>query len=540
MRKKGFTIIELIVVIAILGILVLLAGPRLLGYVEKAELRRIQHDVKVMENKMAEVLTTDDEFNKWENNSKDFNQLIKENRLFEKEGIAEKVEPTDEPYKVIPEKYKDKINTKLKGTFYANSGGKVYYEHDKPLSEIPDEPGKNPGYSDEEIDDLIEKGYIPIATAEELNNVRNATIETYGKGTQWEGKYLGGLDKKYIQVANVDLSEYSEGEGWVPIGNDSSNFTGSFDGNGYKITGLTIDRSGTNYIGLFGYTDKATIRNVALEDVNIKGKDSTGGLVGYAYISTITNSYATGEVTGEGSSTGGLVGGAWHSTITNSYATGSVTGKSATGGLVGYDYNSTITNSYATGSVTGANYTGGLVGTAYKSSVTNSYATGSVTGGERTGGLVGWAWDSTITNSYATGEVTGEGNDTGGLVGYAYSSTEITNSYATGKVTGEGNYTGGLVGYANGSTVTNSYATGKVTGEGNYTGGLVGKAISSTTNITNSYWNTETTGQSTSAGGGEGKLTDEMMKKETYPSSWDFENVWKIDEGESYPTLRQP
>ena len=47
--KKGFTIIELIVVVAILGILVMLAGPKLLDYVEKTELTIIQHDVKVME-----------------------------------------------------------------------------------------------------------------------------------------------------------------------------------------------------------------------------------------------------------------------------------------------------------------------------------------------------------------------------------------------------------------------------------------------------------------------------------------------------------
>ena len=527
--KKGFTIIELIVVVAILGILVLLAGPRLLGYVEKAELARIQHDVKVMEQEVGTMLmNNDDEFNKWENNSKDLNQLIQEGKLFEKEGVAKKIESINKTYKVIPEKYKDNINTKLKGTFYANSGGKVYYEHDKPLfgqpgdsnddGTNPEQPGDNndegdnpeqPGDNNDDVNNKkglmnpIEprdpkNGEIPINSADELAKIGDP-------------KYLSDypLDRDYILTSNIDLSGYSEGEGWTPIGNYSSNFTGSFDGNGYKITGLTIDRSGTNYIGLFGYTDKATIRNVALEDVNIKGKDSTGGLVGYAYISTITNSYATGEVTGEGSSTGGLVGGAWHSTITNSYATGEVTGEgSPTGGLVGYASGSTkITNSYATGSVTGNSSTGGLVGLAWDSTITNSYATGSVTGGERTGGLVGWAWDSTITNSYATGEVTGEGNDTGGLVGYAYSSTEITNSYATGKVTGTSN-----------------------------TGGLVGKAISST--ITNSYWNTETTGQDKSAGGS-GKSTDEMKDKKTY-TNWDFENTWEINEGQPYPTLRQP
>ena len=69
-NNKAFTIIELIVVVAILGILVMLAGPKLLGYVEKAELTRIQHDVKVMEQEMKLAMLEEVEMNKWENNAK--------------------------------------------------------------------------------------------------------------------------------------------------------------------------------------------------------------------------------------------------------------------------------------------------------------------------------------------------------------------------------------------------------------------------------------------------------------------------------------
>ena len=81
--KKGFTIIELIVVVAILGTLVLLAGPKLLGYVEKAELARIQHDVKVIENKMAEVINTDINTNEWQNNGKDLGRVVMRKELYE-------------------------------------------------------------------------------------------------------------------------------------------------------------------------------------------------------------------------------------------------------------------------------------------------------------------------------------------------------------------------------------------------------------------------------------------------------------------------
>ena len=174
MNKKAFTLIELLVVIAVVGILVLLGAPRFTGYTQKAELIRIQQDTRVMEEEIRTVLINgDDDFNKWENNMKDLNQLAQEDKLFEKEGFATDVDdshlvanktvdlrkfasqlepsnktklnvggelhelPEDlsisETYKVIPERYKDEINSKLKGTFYANSDGKVYYEHVKSL-----------------------------------------------------------------------------------------------------------------------------------------------------------------------------------------------------------------------------------------------------------------------------------------------------------------------------------------------------------------------------------------------------------------------
>ena len=182
-NEKAFTIIELIVVVAILGILVLLAGPRLLGYVEKAELARIQHDVKVMEQEMKlTLLEKEVEFAHWNNNKKNLGALVMQDKLFEKEGVAERIDAShlskngilvgnnnenteftkitsdeklgvggdmylmngddlefvsvDETYKIIPNEYKGVIGTRLGGTFYTNNLGKVYYEHDKPLASV--------------------------------------------------------------------------------------------------------------------------------------------------------------------------------------------------------------------------------------------------------------------------------------------------------------------------------------------------------------------------------------------------------------------
>ena len=179
-----------------------------------------------------------------------------------------------------------------------------------------------------------------------------------------------GLDRHYKLKNDIDLTAFIQANdnvnGWLPIGTTTTRFTGSFNGAGHKITGLWIDRSSTNDIGLFGNTDGATIENVGVEIAakGVKGRASVGGLVGgqginYS-IAKISNCYVTGNVTGTSTATGGLIG-YLYGTLENCYATGNVTGITA-GGLVGNNFNnSTIINCYAAGNVTGSTV-GGLVG----------------------------------------------------------------------------------------------------------------------------------------------------------------------------------
>ena len=92
MDKKAFTLIELIVVVAVIGILVLLGAPRLTSYVQEAQLTRIQHDVKVMEQEMSNVLTTDNNFNEWQNNGKDLSRVVMRKELYEKQGVTKSID----------------------------------------------------------------------------------------------------------------------------------------------------------------------------------------------------------------------------------------------------------------------------------------------------------------------------------------------------------------------------------------------------------------------------------------------------------------
>ena len=350
---------------------------------------------------------------------------------------------------------------------------------------------------------------------------------------QWINQALNG---KYALGGNINASgtfSLNDGAGFVPIGDGTNKFSGTFDGQGYVIDALTINRPTTNNVGLFGAINTgAMVQNIGLTNINITGLSFLGGLVG-ANHGTIINSYATGTISGTGN-VGGLVG-YNQGTISNSYATGSVSGGGQNvGGLVGHHRQGSITNAYATSNVTGYERVGGLVGWIYDGTITNVYATGNVGGTNLVGGLVGYIQkgstaSTSITNAYATGDVTGSLR-IGGLVGHA-TGASITNVYATGDVSGT-EWVGGLVG-SNYGTITNAYATGSVPSTGTNVGRFVGENQGT---IVASFWNTTSSGTTTGVGAGTstgvtGKTTAQMQDPLLYANAmWDT-TVWAYGSG---------
>ena len=280
-----------------------------------------------------------------------------------------------------------------------------------------------------------------------------------GMAANLSGTYVLANNINAIATASTNPSDIWAGKGFASIGNaTAAAFTGDFNGQDHTISNLTINRPTTDYVGLFGRIDRATLRNVGVSG-SVTGLSYVGGLVGHGDRSSITNSFASVAVTGGTNSfnAGGLVGRLSSSSITDSYALGAVTGGRKVGGLVGYGSgNSTITNSYASGSVTGATSVGGLLGYGDGSTITNSYASGPVTGATSVGGLVGYGTDTTITNSYAAGDVESTGSYVGGLLGDSDGGNSITNSYSTGDVTGRGSNVGGFIGRARSSDILNN------------------------------------------------------------------------------------
>jgi hypothetical protein len=293
-------------------------------------------------------------------------------------------------------------------------------------------------------------------------------------------------------------------------------FTGVFDGNDHKIINLTVDDgvAGKDFLGLFGYIGQdGQVNNLGIEGGSVSGSYYVGGLV----------AYNTGSVS-------------------NCYSTGDVSGDFEVGGIAGRNGGS-VSNCYSTGDVSSNREVGGLVGI-NSGSVSNCYSTSDVSATDNSmGGLVGINSGS-ISNCYSTGFVSGTGSCGGAMVGQNWGS--VSNCYSTGDVNGTGRYIGGLVGL-NGDSISNCYSTGDVNGD-RYVGGLVGDN-QETGSVSNCFWDTDTQthGVTESIGLNEGTVTNvaglstaQMQTKSTFTDAgWDFVEIWLINNGATYPVLRQ-
>jgi hypothetical protein len=237
------------------------------------------------------------------------------------------------------------------------------------------------------------------------------------------------MEKNYVLTNDLDAATpgYAElagptangGRGWTPIGTSTNSFVGSFDGRGYEIRGLHVNRPDEDYVGLFActswmrHTDNfGVINNVAVVDAQVIGSANVGALVGHNG-GIVSDCYASGAVRGS-ERVGGLIG--WNQrTILSSRSSCSVDGDTAVGGLTGDNWlRATISNSYSDGSVTGYSRVGGLVGWNYYGNLTNSYSAGPVTGSTRVGGLVGGMLGGSVVNSFWDAEASGTMASEGG------------------------------------------------------------------------------------------------------------------------------
>jgi hypothetical protein len=400
----------------------------------------------------------------------------------------------------------------------------------------------------------------------------------------------------YILLNDIELDDskagFEDGNGWLPIGDFSTiKFTGVFNGGNHKITNLWINRPSNYDVGLFGYIEDSTIKNLGVETADskkVQGAEVVGIIVGsVGSSSVIENSYAIGNVSGT-NRVGGIAGRIrYGSAIINSYSDVNINAGSGhrLGGIVGEAHDdSVIKSSYATVNIDGGNYLGGIVGEFYNNStIINSHTDGYINGtkgdiwggmGQDIGGIAGLVTsNSNILNSYSTANIDGV-YEVGGIAGELMNGI-ISNSYSTGNINGVCG-TGGIAGM--GGTISNSYAAGNINETGSSycgTGGIVGRtgdyavqnSVAINPSVTGTGWVNRITGTSTvlnnfaldtmtvtgttAGSAGTSKTDAELKTQATYSDAingdglgglgWKFgnddDNPWKIDEGNGYPYL---
>lgn len=316
------------------------------------------------------------------------------------------------------------------------------------------------------------------------------------------------LDKAFRQTADIALTGT-----WTPLGSAAFPFTGTYDGNGFSITNLSVSLAADD-AGLFGQTNGATLTGITVSG-SVTGENYVGGLVGFALSTTITNCHAAVAVVSDNSQlptemAGGLVGELSGGSVSASSSSGSVSRVTP----IGYD----------------VSYVGGLIG--YSDGVVStSFASGSVTGSYGIGGLIGYQNGGAVQRSYATGDVVGD-SSVGGLFGKLSTLGSglnlVENVYARGSASSGLTSVGSLIGSVTGTGGTRglAYGTGAVSG------GAGGFAGDGTAPWASAFWDVTTTGRSSATNSGalsgvSGKTTAQLTDIATFQAaSWSISTRW--------------
>ena len=236
----------------------------------------------------------------------------------------------------------------------------------------------------------------------------------------------GVLDANKNLVSKSDLTE------WKPIGARWSSYTGTFDGQGYTISGLYFNNPTSSYVGLFGSIGaNGKISNVGVLDSYFQFSELGGGVCGVNY-GTVRDCKNTGSVRGL-AAIGGVCGlNEKGGIIENSFNEGTVSGTGdnvqQVGGVCGYN-NGTIKSCYNTASVSGQNSVGGVCGLNSRGIITNCFNEGTVSGQTFVGGVCGNGCGVTTTNCFNGGIVSGQSH-VSGVCGYDYNyDGTLTNCY---------------------------------------------------------------------------------------------------------------
>ena len=317
-----------------------------------------------------------------------------------------------------------------------------------------------------------------IFYADQLTQVRN---------------FLGKSGVYFKLMSDIDLTDWIEenspNQGWQPIGVSSSKFQGIFDGNNHTISNLKIDRPSSSAVGLFGYADGATFKNIVIDETTITGNGDVGPVCGNASSSTFSNCKVTATINAKGNTVGGIAGSASGTFNNNKVTNTTINGIDNVGGIVGYTGDATFTSNDVSAMIGGKNQVGGILGNSSSNcSFDNNIVKCNIVGVDNVGGLIGQIMQnekvSLKTKKCAFYGTIKAHSRVGGVIGlfYSFGNCDISNCYSICDIQATGDRIGGILGQKEGGnraswSISNSYHSGNILGGVNV-GGIVGDANS--------------------------------------------------------------
>ena len=270
-----------------------------------------------------------------------------------------------------------------------------------------------------------------------------AWFRDYVNGTIVDESEVAGtthLSASAMLTADIDLKNYchaaEDGKellSWIPIGNYDNRWKGNMDGQGHTISNLYI-KTAQNYVGLFGYTERATIQDLIFDYAKVENVNTTNTKTDYTGILA------------------GYAGGDSPSHIRGIKTTNNCTviGQKDTGGIVG-GARINFENCENHSSVKGTRFVGGIAGSSEKN-IKRCTNYGTVENNNSyTGGIIGYAYDTSIEDCANYGKITSTGRHAGGIAGQSFFNKSIQNVFSYGDVTNTNDNPGIIIGYVRGT-----------------------------------------------------------------------------------------
>lgn len=292
------------------------------------------------------------------------------------------------------------------------------------------------------------KHYVAVKPSEE-NGVyliakpyHLAWFRDYVNGTIVDESEVAGtthLSASAMLTADIDLKNYchaaEDGKellSWIPIGNDNNRWKGNMDGQGHTITNLYIETA-QDYVGLFGYTEDATIQDLIFDNAKVENVSTTN-----------EKTYKTGILAGRADGDSPL-----HIRGIKTTNNCTVIGQEDTGGIVG-KARINLENCENHSSVKGTRFVGGIAGSSEKN-IKRCTNYGTVENNNSfTGGIIGYAYDTSIEDCANYGKITSTGC-AGGIAGQSFFNKSIQNVFSYGDVTNTNDNPGIIIGSVNGT-----------------------------------------------------------------------------------------